>query len=291
MTNPAHGNHTFLGTPLPEHCGVVVLDQVAFTQQPGSVQAEFASLIGRLTDEALSRAGLDAVRENKLFLRDRGDGFAFGCSPKHLPELLDQFLPELQAVLAHHNVQHGSRQLRLRAAITCGPLPAEGLSSDGYGTARNEAHRLVDAAALKWAMAQASPNATHLGVIVSDRVYQDVVVDRYCTLHPDQFVRITATVPGKTFRAVAWIHVPAPSGGLLTVPSAPPCGPPEAAGRVPAAPGAPVRSCEHRTSHAAHELVLSLQNFIHVLRTQRRRLTGPIDPGTAPPDPSEEAVS
>ncbi len=236
MTNPAHGDRTFLGMPLPDHRGVVVLDQEAFTQQPGSIQAEFATVIGELTDEALSRAGLESVRENKLFLRNTGDGFVFGCSPRHLPRLLDQFLPELQAGLARHNTTSGSRQLRLRAAISCGPLPAEGGPSDGYGAARNEAHRLVDASMLKWAMAEASPDATHLGAIVSDRVYQDVVVARYCALHPDRFVKIIATVPGKPFHAPAWIYVPAPSGGLLTVPQAPPCAPSAAAvpGLLPA---------------------------------------------------------
>ncbi|MEV7217046.1 hypothetical protein AB0O31_28640 [Kitasatospora cineracea] len=222
MTNPAHGNRTFLGMPLPDHRGVVVLDQEAFTRQPGSIQAEFATVIGELTDEALSRADLKPVRENKLFLRDSGDGFVFGFSPEYLPGLLDRFLPALQSCLALHNATSGSRQVRLRAAITCGPLPAEGGPSDGYGTARNEAHRLVDASALKWAMAEASPHATHLGAIVSDRVYQDVVVARYCALHPDRFVRTIATVPGKTFRAPAWIYVPVPSGGLLTVPPLPP---------------------------------------------------------------------
>ncbi|MFB7376170.1 hypothetical protein ACFC6U_12850 [Kitasatospora purpeofusca] len=227
MTHPSQGDHPSPGTPLPEHCGVVVLDQEAFTQQPGSIQAELAATASKLADEALSRAGLESLRANKLFPRDNGDGLVFGCAQGYLPGLLDRFLPELQNGLTRYNSAAGGRRLRLRlrVAIGSGPLSAGGEPGDGYGAARNEAHRLVDATVLKWAMAEASPNATHLGAIVSDRVFQDVVIAGYCSLHPDRFIKVIATVPGKTFDAPAWIHVPAPSGGLLTVPPPLPCPP------------------------------------------------------------------
>ncbi|MEV7022343.1 hypothetical protein [Kitasatospora sp. NPDC093558] len=233
MTNPARGGRTWPGGPLPDHHGVVVLDQEEFTRRPGATQAEAGAATGELVDEALARAGLASVRDHKLFPRDSGDGLVFGFSPEHLTALLDRFFPELQAVTAHHNTTAAGRPLRLRAAVTCGPLPADGGPDDGYGVARNEAHRLVDADALKQVMAMASPDATHLGVIVSDRVYQDVVVARYCALHPDRFLRTVATVAGKKFRVPAWIHVPAPSGGLLAAPPPPPCNPLGPAALVP----------------------------------------------------------
>ncbi|MFJ9952557.1 hypothetical protein [Kitasatospora sp. NPDC091207] len=238
MTDSTPSRDTLTGSRPPLDLTVVVLDQEAFTQRPGADQAELSALTGRLTDEALSRAGLEAVRDNKLFFRDTGDGLVFGCSSDHLTGLLDRFLPELERALAHHNAAPGGAPVRMRVAVTRGPLPAEGGPGDGNGTARNEAHRLVDADVLKRAMEVADPNVTFLAAIVSDRVYQDVVVSRYCRLHPARFVGVVATVTGKVFRAPAWIHIPVPSAGLLTVPADAPTSSAPSEGRTPAAPQA-----------------------------------------------------
>ncbi|MFF7457917.1 hypothetical protein [Kitasatospora sp. NPDC008115] len=218
MPDSTPSSDNFTGRRLPDDLAVVVLDQVAFTQRPGADQAELSALTSRLTDEALSGAGLESVRDNKLFFRDTGDGLVFGCSPGYLAGLLDRFLPRLETTIARHNATPGKTPLRMRLAIARGPLPIGVGPGDGNGTARNEAHRLVDAEVLKWVMGVASPDVTVLAAIISDRVYQDVVASRYSALHPARFVRVIATVPGKTFRAPAWIHVPVPSAGLLASP-------------------------------------------------------------------------
>ncbi|MEV7941343.1 hypothetical protein AB0O82_35115 [Kitasatospora sp. NPDC088264] len=196
----------------------MVLDQEGFTERPSAVQAALSAAIGRVVDEALSAAGLDHVRDHKRFARNTGDGLVFGCAPGHLPALTHPFLAELESALAREHVRAGTTPIRLRAAISAGPLPVDGGPGDGSGTARNEAHRLVDSTVLKHALAQANPEATHLVAIVSDQVYRDVVLAGYSGLHHSRFTPVLAAVTGKKFRQSAWVHVPVPSGGLVALP-------------------------------------------------------------------------
>ncbi|AUG76283.1 hypothetical protein CFP65_1384 [Kitasatospora sp. MMS16-BH015] len=222
---------TFTSGLRPEELAVVVFDQVDYSKLPAADHTEASAVTGPLIEQALRRASLTAVLESWRIFRETGDGLVFGCAPAYLPQLLDRFLPALEEVLADHRSRAGRIPVRMRVAVTCGPVSIDGGPVDGNGAARVEAHRLVDASVLKAVMTVANPEATHVGAIVSDRVYQDVVLGRYCKLHPDRFLRVTATVTGKKdFRAAAWIHVPAPSAGLLAFPPAPPTTdtPPEA---------------------------------------------------------------
>ncbi|MGW7580927.1 hypothetical protein ACWGKU_33665 [Kitasatospora sp. NPDC054768] len=207
------------GTLLPDHQAVVVLDQEGFTERPSAVQAALSAAIGRIVDEALSAAGLDHVRDHKRFARNTGDGLVFGCAPGYLPALTHPFLAELESALTREHARVGTAPIRLRVAISAGPLPVDGGPGDGSGTARNEAHRLVDSIVLKHALAQANPEVTHLVAIVSDQVYRDVVLAGYSGLHQSRFAPVLAAVTGKRFRQPAWVHVPVPSGGLVALPS------------------------------------------------------------------------
>ncbi|MFJ5882325.1 hypothetical protein [Kitasatospora cineracea] len=98
--------------------------------------------------------------------------------------------------------------------------------------------------------------------------------------------------PGPAATAAGHLSVPVPAGqhqhlrqsvqqgmavyglnGNLTIVVQSPC------------PCDPSRSCERRTSHAAHSLAASLQELLRELRAQWRRLVGPIGPDAAPLDP------
>ncbi|MGP3966468.1 hypothetical protein [Streptomyces sp. 6N223] len=193
--------------------------------------------IPRLVDEALDRAGLGHLRRTRSFLANTGDGVVFGFPTTHLPSFLWPFLNVLQDVLGTHAARGGGPRVRLRAVVHVGPLPGSGDpgapgDGDGNGIARNEAHRLLDAQPLRQALAESDAETTHLAVIISQRVYQDVVLGGYTALPPKRCTEVVATVEGKEFQQPAWLYVPSPSGNLLVPPREPgpartDCPPPE----------------------------------------------------------------
>ncbi|MEV7122828.1 hypothetical protein [Kitasatospora griseola] len=209
------------GAQQPEDQMVVVVDVERYTKRSSAEQVAISALIEPLVDEALTAAGLDEVRRGKRFARNTGDGIVFGCAPAHSPQLLHPFLAELEAALGHCSECPGPEPLRMRAALTAGPLPLEGGPGDGNGDARNQAHRLVDSDVIRHAMAVANPWATRLVAIVSERVYRDTVVAGYGSVHPSRMIEVTAAVEGKSFKERAWLFAPVPSGGLLRVPELP----------------------------------------------------------------------
>jgi hypothetical protein len=71
---------------------------------------------------------------------------------------------------------------------------------------------------VKAILSAASPSVTFVAAIISDRVYQDVVLQGYAGVHPDRLIEVPATVEGKSFFQRAWLYVPEPSGSLTAVP-------------------------------------------------------------------------
>ncbi|QSB16505.1 hypothetical protein JQS43_09625 [Natronosporangium hydrolyticum] len=235
---------------LPDYLGILAVDAKDFTAEPSVAHQPISGLIPRLTGTAFENIGLAEVWNQPAFFGPTGDGFAVGVPPRALPYLVDPLLAELQQVLAAHN--SGSRRaealLRLRVSLHVGPLPADPAQpfTGGGGTPRNDTHRLLDSTPVRAILSAASPRVTFVAAILSDRIFQDVVAAGYTSLHPDHFIEVPATVPGKGFTQRAWLRVPAPSGNLLTVGSpavAPePCAPPPAAD--PGAPEQPVATPE-----------------------------------------------
>ncbi|MFJ5927893.1 hypothetical protein ACIQF6_35395 [Kitasatospora sp. NPDC092948] len=209
------------GAQQPENQMVVVVDVERYTRRSSAEQVAISALIEPLVDDALTASGLDEVRRDKRFARNTGDGVVFGCAPAYSPQLLHPFLAELEAALGRCPECLGSEPLRMRAALTSGPLPLHGGPGDGNGEARNQAHRLVDSDVIRHAMAVADPWATRLVAIVSERVYRDTVAAGYGSVHPSRMIEVTAAVDDKSFKEQAWLFVPVPSGGLLRVPEPP----------------------------------------------------------------------
>ncbi|MER5353121.1 hypothetical protein ABT093_22655 [Kitasatospora sp. NPDC002551] len=205
---------------LPEYIAVVAVDQEGFTRLPGARLADASAAIGPAVDRALTAAGLDAVRDAKLFPRDTGDGLVFGCATGYVPQLVDSFLDALERDLARHNATPDGPALRLRVALALGPLLLGTGPGAGNGPARNEAHRLLDAAELKRLLARASRRTTNVVAIVSDTVYRDFVLAEHTELSPERFRSVVATVDSKGFAQRAWIYVPSPPGDLLDDPAA-----------------------------------------------------------------------
>ncbi|MEW2458718.1 hypothetical protein [Streptomyces albus] len=200
---------------LPPYRGLFAVDAKDFTGLPAVQHGPVSRLIPDLVDQALDRAGLHAVKDAKSFPANTGDGIVFGFDPAHLPFVLCPFLGVLDEVLGAYNRQTLGPRIRLRASVHVGPLPDSGEPNDGNGTPRNDTHRLLDSRPVKAVLAAASPETTHVAAVISDRVYEDVVLGAYTGLHPDSCIEVSASVPGKAFSRRAWLHIPSPSANLL----------------------------------------------------------------------------
>ncbi|MGW2178035.1 hypothetical protein ACWCXX_08075 [Streptomyces sp. NPDC001732] len=196
---------------LPPYRALFAVDAKDFTGLAAVQHGPVSRLIPELVDQALERAGLHALRDSKHFPANTGDGVVFGFDPALLPFVLWPFLGVLDDVLGTYNKQSVGPRIRLRASVHVGPLP----DADGNGTARNDTHRLLDSRPVKAILAAASEQVTHLAAVVSQRVYEDVVLGGYTGLHPDRCVEVPATVDGKDFAQRAWLYVPSPSGNLV----------------------------------------------------------------------------
>ncbi|ARQ69988.1 hypothetical protein [Streptomyces marincola] len=198
--------------PLPGYRALLAVDAKDFTGLASIQHSAVSMVITELVDRALTAAGLTELRDTKSFPNNTGDGIVFGFDPRHLPFVVFPFLRTLDGLLGRHNGQYVSPRLRLRASVHVGPLP----EADGNGTARNDTHRLLDSRPVKAILAMpGSEHTTHLAAILSQRVYEDVVLGGYAGLGPDHFIEVPATVDGKPFAQRAWLHIPSPSGHLL----------------------------------------------------------------------------
>ena len=119
--------------------------------------------------------------------------------------MLGRFPAALDGVLRPFNarLQPGAK-VRVRVAFHHGPVYLD--SANGFaGTPVNEAARLVDAPALKKALAMC-PTAS-VACVVSDGVYHQVVTEAEDGIRPESFRRIRVELPEKDFHEPASIHV------------------------------------------------------------------------------------
>ncbi|QLE74872.1 hypothetical protein FGW37_27685 [Streptomyces rectiverticillatus] len=200
---------------LPPYRGILAVDAKDFTGRPAVEHVRITPLIPQLLQQALERAGLGQLWQDQRFANNTGDGFVFGFDPTALPRVIHPFLIELQELLTDYNIHAtATGGLRLRVSLHVGPLPDSGAPGDGNGTPRNDTHRLLDSRPVRAMLAGSSENTTHVAAILSQRVFEDAVLSGYTRLHPDRFIEVAATVEDKNFQQSAWLHVPAPSGGL-----------------------------------------------------------------------------
>lgn len=201
--------------PLPPYRALLAVDAKDFTGLPAVLHAPVSQMIPELVDQALTKAGLTGLQQDKRFPANTGDGIVFGFDTSQLPFVIWPFLNVLDEVLAQYNALSVGPRIRLRASVHVGPLPDEGHPGDGNGTPRNDTHRLLDSRPVKAVLAASSEQTTHLAAILSDRVYEDVVSGGYAGLHPDRCIEVPATVEGKLFAQRAWLFIPSPSGNLF----------------------------------------------------------------------------
>jgi hypothetical protein len=143
---------------------------------------------------------------------DRGDGLIM-VIPAEFPTslLVEAVAVALRKMLRLHNRRHSElSQIRLRMAVHAGHLAHDGKGMVG----RTPVHlaRLLDASEFKAALAATSAD---LGLIVSDYVYDEVVLAGIGFMEPEDYHRLQIEI--KETRCPAWVSFP-PGSWTSTLP-------------------------------------------------------------------------
>jgi len=202
---------------LPPYRGILAVDAERFTGNPSARQPDLSAAVQEVLRVALERCGHLQIWEQRRFPQATGDGYVFGVFPEVLPFLLSPFLDALHGTLAEKDDSlraiNRETRLRLRVSVNVGPVPDSGDTlRDRIGSPTNNTFRLLDSSPVKNALKESNPDVTLIAVIVSQRVFDDVIRAGYTpALHADQLTQVAAEVPGKDFAEPAWLYVPRPS--------------------------------------------------------------------------------
>ncbi|WAP55060.1 hypothetical protein [Streptomyces sp. S465] len=159
-----------------------------------------AELVGVL-DRAAALSSLDRLSWNR---QPQGDQ-EFAVLPVGTPEqvVLGEFVRNLTVALKECNAHRPRKQpMRLRLAVDIGVARTAALGHSG--PAPIAVARYLNAPPLKSVLS--GTRTTDLAVIVSDRLYQDVVQHHSHGLDPDQYVKVH--VQHDEFAAYGWIQIP-----------------------------------------------------------------------------------
>ncbi|KEF22075.1 hypothetical protein DF18_01720 [Streptomyces rimosus] len=166
------------------------------TRSQSAVQADLV----RLLDEAATMTGLD----RSAWARQPQGDQEFAVLPVATPDaiVLGPFVHHLVTRLSALNARLDAPRVRLRLAVDTGVAVDAALGQ--AGPAPVAVARYVNAPQLRAALAALT--SADLAVIVSDRLYQDVVRFGRPDLDPTQYVQ--AHVRVKEFGGYGWIRVP-----------------------------------------------------------------------------------
>ncbi|GGO52113.1 hypothetical protein GCM10012287_35690 [Streptomyces daqingensis] len=167
------------------------------TLQQEVVQADLL----RVLEEAALLSGLDRASWERQAQGDQ----EFAVLPPDTPEsvVLSDFIRHLDAALNERNAFRPEKErMRLRLAIEIGVARTAPLGHSG--PAPVFVARFLNAPQLKSVLKATS--STNLAVILSDRVYQDVVRLRGQGLDPEQYMKVH--IQQDDFTGYAWIHLP-----------------------------------------------------------------------------------
>ncbi|MEU3724303.1 hypothetical protein [Streptomyces sp. NPDC031705] len=186
------------GLPFRRLCLAADVEQYSRldTRTQSAVQSELV----RMLDEAAALTGLDRAAWKR---QPQGD-LEFAVLPEATPEeaVLGPFVHHLAVRLGDRNARPAAQRVRLRMAVDTGVVADAALGH--AGPAPVAVARYVSAPQLKAVLATLT--TADLAVIVSDRLYQDVVRSGRRDLDPAQYVR--AHVRVKEFGGYGWIRVP-----------------------------------------------------------------------------------
>ena len=203
---------------LPPYRAMLAVDMKDFSSNKGRQHEPLTERIPQILAASFTRAGLgDEWAEGQRFPRSEGDGYVVGFRPPVLPFLVNPLLHALQDELEERNrTDPTPRQtpIRMRVSINVGPVTDSGENpiGDGSGAARVETHRLLDARDVKDLLERSGPE-TYVVAIISARAFEDAVLTGYSGDSEDDYARILVEV--KSYRGVAYLRVPNPTGDLV----------------------------------------------------------------------------
>ncbi|GGM57350.1 hypothetical protein ACFFX1_17360 [Dactylosporangium sucinum] len=201
----------------PERRLLVAVDVERYSRQDNLAQHRTQETLQRVMAEACARLGLDRAAWRT---QPSGDG-ELAVLPAGTPEttVVAHLADTLDVLLRQHNGDLlPQARVRLRVALHTGLVHLDG--ANGYpGAAAVTVCRLVDAAPVRRALADA--RSADVVQVVSDRVYEDVVAQRYRGLRPDRYTRVRIDQPEKGFTADAWLSVPGEPGRPAAAPAQP----------------------------------------------------------------------
>jgi hypothetical protein len=189
--------------PLP--ATLLALDAKGYSRLPTLSHLEVRNGIREIVAEGFRRAHIDPVAVAR---QDTGDG-VLAVIPAHVPKaaVVADLVRELGVALAAYNrPRNADGRLRLRLALHHGDVLIDGT---GFaGEAPIVVTRLVDAPAVRAALDD-DPRLD-LALILSERLFQDTVVERFRGLDPADFTSVR--VESDKFRATAWLRSRAEPG-------------------------------------------------------------------------------
>ncbi|QFG24985.1 adenylate/guanylate cyclase domain-containing protein [Actinomadura sp. WMMB 499] len=201
-------------------CSILACDIVAFgdTARTDDVREIMRDAMYRQIAVGLRAAGVGSA---DCYTEDRGDG-AMVLVPPHvgIEALLTSVVDTLKAELRRYNKAAADvARIRLRVAVHTGEARYDGKGV--VGVAVNHAFRILDAQPFKDALNAAR---APLGVIVSQRVHDDVVRHGPGLVDPDDYRPIDIAV--KETESTAWVRVlgrmpetgSSPDGTLVSTP-------------------------------------------------------------------------
>lgn len=200
---------------LPAYRAVLAVDVKNFSGVKAADHLQLTRIIPALLERAFQRAGYAEVWAERRFPASEGDGYVVGFRPEVLPILLGPVVDALQEELAFHQELSGRAGPRMRLSIAVGPVNDTGTCGpgDGSGAPMVETHRLLDCAPVRALLEDSDPNVTFVAVVISGRVYDDVVAGGYTAKAESEFIEVPVQV--KSYQRTGFLHVPRPSGGLL----------------------------------------------------------------------------
>ena len=204
---------------LPPYRAVISVDVKNFSGVAPVDHHALTELIPTILERAFERAGQPEIWNERRFPAGRGDGFVVGFRPETLPILVGPFLDALQDELAYHHqirLSRAAEPTRMRVSVAVGPLTDSDDSQlgDGSGAAMIETHRLLDCEPVRQLLESSDPDVTFVAAAISARAYEDVVLSGFAMKAPGEFVRVPVAV--KSYQGDAYLHVPKPSGMLLS---------------------------------------------------------------------------
>jgi hypothetical protein len=188
----------------PDRRLLVAVDMEQYSGKTNEQQYESQQTFQRVMREATQAVGLDRVH----WMTQRGGDGELAILPGGTPEpiVVGGLVRAMDRSLREHNrYLVPAARVRLRVAVHEGLVHLDG--ENGYpGEAVVAVSRLVDAKPLKRALTKL-PDAG-VGLIVSERIFRDVVSQYLDEVRPERFSRVWVSFPGKGFESEAWIYVP-----------------------------------------------------------------------------------